>query len=197
MPNPPWRRKSKSYARIRRTSDSSYRCANPSWVVVLHCNDGTPWNARDMSTGRGARGGCVATYAGNRTQVGREPAGNLSAEKTTRARLVPGTRRNSSMDRACHVGIFRPSHRTPNRIGRIEPMLGKAPCDIRTAGPFREYLAYSGESQPRPGPMPADAEARADPLKTFGSRSSPEPSRRPSRTYSRGESSALVARHPR
>src|SRR2546427_11019965 len=139
MPNPHWRRKSKSYARIRRTSDSSYRCANPSWVVVWHRNDGTPWNARAMSTGRRARGGCDATYARNRTPVGGEPAGNLSAEKTTKARLVPGTRRNSSMDRACHVGIFRPTHRTPNRIGGVEPTLGKAPCDIRAAGTVLHY----------------------------------------------------------
>src|SRR2546426_1707879 len=178
MPNPPWRRKSKSYARIRRTSDSSYRCANPSWVVVLHCNDGTPWNARAMSTGRTARGGCDATYARNRTLVGREPAGNLSAEKTTRARLVPGTRRNSSMDRACHIGIFRPSHRTPNRIGRSEAMLGKAPCDIRMAGRFRDYLAYSGESQPCRVPMPGDAEAGGGFLETLGARVCPNTLRR-------------------
>src|SRR5256886_17593556 len=111
-----------------------------------------------MSTGRSARGGCDATYARNRTPVGGEPAGNLSAEKTTKARLVPGTRRNSSMDRACHVGIFRPSHRTPNRIGRIEPMLGKAPCDIRTAGPLRDYFASSCETHPSRGSLPRQIE---------------------------------------
>ena len=112
--------------------------------------------------------------------MGREPSGNLSAGKTTRARLVPGIRRNSSMDRACHVGIFGPSHRTPNRIGRSEAMLGKAPWDIRAAGRFRDYLAYSGESQPCRVPMPADAEARADSWKPFGSRLSPKRSPRPS-----------------
>src|SRR3989442_3773785 len=127
-----------------------------------------PWNARAMSTGRSARGGCDATYARNRRLVGREPSGNLSAGKTIRARLVLGTRRNSSIDRACHVGIFGPSHRTPNRIGRSEAMLGKPPWDIRAAGRFRHYLAYSGESQPPClVPMPPDAEARADPWKTF------------------------------
>src|SRR2546428_13992690 len=115
-----------------------------------------------MSTGRTARGGCDATYARNRTLVGREPAGNLSAEKTTRARLGPGTRRNSSMDRACHIGIFRPSHRTPNRIGRSEAMLWEAPLGIRMAGRVRDYLAYSGGSQPCRVPMPGGAEAAGD-----------------------------------
>src|SRR3989475_4299702 len=133
-----------------------------------------PWNARVMSTGRSERGGCDAAYARNRRLVGHEPSGNLSAEKTTNARLVPGTRRSSSMDRACHVGIFGPSHRTPNRIGRSEAMLGKVACDIRTAGRFRDYLAYSGESQPRRGPTPAAAEARADSLEPYGSPSSPK-----------------------
>src|SRR2546425_12564353 len=117
-----------------------------------------------MSTVRSARGGCDATYARNSRLPRREPSNDPSGLKATSARLVPGTRRNSSIDRACHVGIFGPSHRTPNRIGRSEAMLGKAPWDIRAAGRFRHYLAYSGESQPCRVPMPADAEARADPL---------------------------------
>src|SRR6266566_4810251 len=65
------------------------------------------------------------------------------------------------MVRACHVGIIGPSHRTPNRIGWVGARLGKPSSDIRAAGRFRGYLAYSGESSPRRLPRSADSEARA------------------------------------
>src|SRR3989442_15003940 len=48
------------------------------------------------------------------------------------------------------------------------------------ARPPRDYLAYSGESQPRRLPMSAESEARAGSWKPFGLRLSPKRSRRPS-----------------
>src|SRR2546428_13533846 len=63
----------------------------------------------------------------------------------------------------------------PNWAERSDAWEG--PLGHSCARPPRDYLAYSGESQPRRLPMSAESEARAGSWKPFGLRLSPKRSR--------------------